>query len=855
MKQGKRKVTALPQMVLGRFGFTPRTANMLTVAALCIGLSGCGGGGGGSATRGPDQPAPPQDDQDPVVPQPTPTPDPEMDPEPVPQPTPEPEPELACLTTADFGCLSPTDYQQRRTSLAQGFRVTEAFSNQWGLSSIRADVAYAEIALRYGQGSSPGQGQTIGIIDTGIDQDHPVFAGKTIFEQFRPGATDEIGDESSHGTAVASVIAGEPSVAYIQSVQGTQGVAPGADLAMFAIPLGLGGGLYRPVSLTALNRADSTSAALYNAVTAWSQASRELDFVNMSFGYGGIIDQYSASDLRSNFGQTIAALAQAGSSEKTVFIVAAGNGHGRPCNTADFAAAPGICVGSNQTGSGELGDGRINARAPGILAGLPALLPELRGHMIAVAAVAPDTDGSGSHEIASFSNRCGIAAQWCLAAPGQQVRAAYFGPHPNDGMVVARGAYSPSGTSLAAPMVTGSLAVMKHAFRSQLSNRDLVTRLLTTANNRGLYSNSAIYGRGLLDLGAALTPVGPVSVMLGAHVNAPGIAVSQTGFRPGRALGNGFTRGLSGKELAVFDTLGAPFWIKLDTMIGQTARPTSTPRLWAFMTLDARSGTFGGLQPGITMLRAEQGRVGNGWYMGQLQSARAGFAGGHLSLADRALALGIQPSPVFSITAFSTEGTYGLAPVSGTTLSWQPESLPLGFRSGLATERQTFLGSQLTGAFGVASAHSVFFGADWRGRLKRWTVHAEAEIGRADAAVQGGMIENVTPLISSAFALRARRPLADGTLHLSLAQPLRVESGKARLSVPIGRSTDGQVLHRSVPADLAPDGRQIDISAQWNRSFGRGQDLRMGVTWTRHPGHDATASPELVTMAGWKIRF
>ena len=802
---------------------------MLVVTALCVGLSGCGGGGSGAPPRSPDQTVPP--------------------------PTGEIEPGPACLTTADFGCLRPTDYRQRRSSLAQGFRGAEAFGNQWGLSSIRADVAYAEIALRYGQASSPGEGQTIGVIDTGIDQNHPVFVGKTIFEQFLPGATDEIGDRRSHGTAVASVIAGDPAASHIRDVQAAQGVAHGADLVMFAIPLRSGGGLYRPVPLAALSEADPSSAALFNTVTAWSLAGRALDFVNMSFGYSGLIEQYSASDLRNNFGQTIAALAQAGKTEKTIFIVSAGNGHGARCNTADFTNASGICTRSNQTGIGGIGDGQINARAPDLLAGLPARVPELRGHMIAVAAVAPDTDGDGNYEIASFSNRCGIAAQWCLAAPGHEVRSAYFGPHPNDETVAARGAYSPSGTSFAAPMVTGSLAVMKHAFRSQLSNRELVTRLLATANNRGFYSDSTKYGQGLLDLGAALTPVGPVSVVLGEHVDASAIALSQTSFSPGRTLGTGPARGLSGQELAVFDTLGAPFWVKLNTMIGPAARPASKPRLRAFMTANARSGTSGNLHPSFAILREEQGWFDNGWYIGQLQSARAGFGGGHLSLADRALALGIHPSPDFDITAFSTEGIHGLAPVSGTALSWRPENLQLGFRSGLASERQTFLGSQLAGAFGAASAHSLFFGADWRGHLKQWTVHAEAEIGQTDATVRGGMIEDVTPLITSTFALTAWRPLAEGTLHLSVAQPLRVESGKARLSVPVGRSTDGQVLHRSVSASLAPDGRQIDISAQWNRSFGRSQDLRLGATWARNPGHDATASPELVMMANWKIGF
>ena len=822
-----------------------KSARILALTALCLGLAGCGGGGGTDPASPPDQTEPPK----PEPPKPEPPQPPSQPRRPQPQPPSQPQP--ACLVTQDFGCIDPVDYRQRRDSFAQVYRGAEEFGNQWGLEAIRADVAYADIALRYGRDVNPGRGQTVGIIDTGIDQHHPVFAGKTIFEQFLLRATDETGDSRSHGTAVASVIAGNPSSFHASTVQAAQGVARGADLAMFAIPLGSGGSLYRPISLVSLNGQDQPSADLYNTVTGWSNAGRRLDFVNASFGYAGIIEQYSAPDLRSNFGQAISALAQTGGSEKTIFIFAAGNANGKSCDVADFANAPDLCSADHAPP----GETRVNARSPDLLAGLPARLPELRGHMVAVVAVAPDTDGDGTHEIASFSNRCGIAAQWCIAAPGEQIRSAYFGPHPDTGTAGTRGVYNSSGTSFAAPMVTGSLVVMKHAFREQLANTDLVTRLLATANNRGPYSDSGIYGRGLLDLGAALTPVGQVSVVLGDHVNTPGVALSETGFQPGGALGNGLARGLSGQELAVFDTLGAPFWLTLDNVIGQAARSSSGPKLRDFMVPGIRSGAVGALQPRIAMLRVEESIGGNGWYLGLLQSPATGSGRGHLTLAGRALTFGMRPSHAFDIAAFSTEGVHGQIPASGTILSWRPQSLPFGFRSGLLEERQTILGSQLAGAFGVASARSLFVGIDWQRQFERWNLRAEAEIGRVDGGVRGGMIEDISPLVSSAFALRAHRPLGDGILLFSLTQPLRVESGKTRLSVPVGRSTDGQVLRRSVSASLTPDGRQIDIAAQWNRSFGKGQNLRLGATWTRHPGHDAAATSDLTILSKWQVRF
>ena len=64
-------------------------------------------------------------------------------------------------------------------------------------------------------------------------------------------------------------------------------------------------------------------------------------------------------------------------------------------------------------------------------------------------------------------------------------------------------------------MVSGGLAIMKQLFRDRLSNTELVARLLETADNSGVYADRALYGRGLVDLGAATSPVGVLEVPVG----------------------------------------------------------------------------------------------------------------------------------------------------------------------------------------------------------------------------------------------------------------------------------------------------------------------------------------------------
>ena len=202
-----------------------------------------------------------------------------------------------------------------------------------------------------------------------------------------------------------------------------------------------------------------------------------MDIANASYGFPGtIVEDYTAEALRtvSRFGPPLQVVAQKGVRNPTIFVWLAGNSHGDECDEG----AP-HCVADSNSSTGF----SFNATSPSPEGGAVAKLPELRGHNVVVVAV--DTDDT----IAEFSNRCGIAGPWCIAAPGTGITGAYFGPLvPPPGTILFR--TDLTGTSFAAPMVSGGLALMKHFFRSQLSNRALlVRRLFATADKSGIYAS------------------------------------------------------------------------------------------------------------------------------------------------------------------------------------------------------------------------------------------------------------------------------------------------------------------------------------------------------------------------------
>ena len=732
-----------------------------------------------------------------------------------------PPPPPPCIPTHAGECLPATEFLNAAEELGEEYRRDLNFDNQWGLDAIGAHRAYGHLNLLQGPDAAAGAGVTIGVIDSGIDDEHPIFHGKTIHRGFLFSAAPETGEKFSHGTAVASIAAGgktgDPGAPH--------GVAWGADLAVWAIPLGEADNVYNPIPLETLARADRGFTYIFNQVFAWRDAGEALDILNLSFGYDGIIDSYSEADLRANFGDTIAILAQAEAPDKTILVWAAGNANNDEC----------------EAGIASCENGRVDAASVGVLPGLVARIEELQGHSIAVVALSPDGGA-----ITDFSNRCGIAAGFCIAAPGEEVTVAYFGPD-EEGFLV-RGYAEGRGTSYAAPMVSGGLAVMKQLFRDQLSNEELVSRLFLTADNAGIYADRDIYGNGRMDLGAATSPVGVLEVPFATGAAAAAhAALGSTGLRLGAAFGDGFSGVLGEGEIMALDDFGAPFWYGLDNFTATTDGPAMSARLRTFMGPGA--GGWGKPAAG-----GGSGRSAHGVSAGLVRMPTAA-GNGHLALAEGAVMMSAFEGSGLSVAAFTTGPLRPLMPAAGAALGWRPEGLPVGFTAGWIAERETMLGSFGQGAFGNLSAGTAFFGLDGGLDLGSWRFGANGELGVVNPLTQGGMIQEISALATSTFAVHASRAFERaGSLSFCLSQPLRVENGWASLMVPAARTKRGEVIQQSLRADLAPGERQLDLAAQWNRPLPLGE-LRLGALWSHWPGHRDLLGPQFALLTGWRWTF
>ncbi|AIY41504.1 putative serine protease-like protein [Collimonas arenae] len=154
--------------------------------------------------------------------------------------------------------------------------------------------------------------------------------------------------------------------------------------------------------------------------------------------------------------------------------------------------------------------GNDGAAQPNLNASLPSMFADLQTGWLAVTAVNAAGGGNGYSSsdtvpgmISSYANRCGVAANWCLAAPGDFISSS------SGGRVF--------GTSFAAPAVTGAAALVQQAF--PWMNADLIRQtILSTATDM---HDTATYGWGLLNASKAVNGPGlfAQSLALGPNVN------------------------------------------------------------------------------------------------------------------------------------------------------------------------------------------------------------------------------------------------------------------------------------------------------------------------------------------------
>ncbi|UAW99273.1 S8 family serine peptidase [Halopseudomonas nanhaiensis] len=559
---------------------------------------------------------------------------------------------------------------------------------------------------------------------------------------------------------------------------------------------------------------------------AWARANGATWF-NNSWGIDATVAEFSRGEVEAYF-PNLRAEWQAGAQADRIYVWATGN------------------EGLNQ---------------PLVFAAMPQLYPELQYNWVAVTSVDSDTG-----VLSDFANACGDAAAWCVAAPGTDIISSYVGG--DDAYAIA------SGTSMAAPAVTGGLAVISQAFPT-LAPEQVVQRLLVTANKEGIYANQSFYGQGLMDLERATRPVGGLTVV---SDSGDVLSVDESALVLGGAFG--YDNPLSSLQVMATDSLEAGFSVDLGEQVSQRRYRYDTHQAWQRLgrswqsqgeghhTLSWTAGTVGGSNSQVMHFNQGAGRTIS---MGQVDDldmleARRSWAGFSQLDATLSSPLWLQqpgeqtlavrqrlPLGSFSVDLTSTANALRQGVSAGLNLPTIAGYMPR-LEAGYVRSEDGLFDSHGRGAFDLDDVSQTLF-AGVRGELQQGAVtfgHA-AYIGQSQADAKG-LFSDLGTVTTSSWLFAGRYALDKSTLGVVLQQPLRVESADTRINVATGYA--GNLFDmQTVTLDLTPDGRQINLEAFWQKPVWKDSDVKLSWLGIREPGHQAQAGPMQVFMAQWQQRF
>lgn len=594
-------------------------------------------------------------------------------------------------------------------------------------------LAQIKAAEAYAKGIT-GAGVTIGFVDTGLEDSHAEFTDKTVRLNDRTGLEEDGNRQLRHGTGVVSIALGARGHGNTM-----HGVAFDADPAMWSLKLDSAG--YLSVNDDILTRA--TRALLDSGAR----------IINQSWGYATLLDP-ALSDtqrrfLQDNYGDFIDEMRRG----EAIHIWAAGNSGGDEISVSTA---------------------------------WPLLFPELAGLSIAVGAIGED-GAIGVH-----SNRCGVAKEHCLVAPGGVATggAAYTR------MARAGGGYRTAyGTSYAAPYVSGVLALMQQAFGDQLSLPEYTARLLATANKEGIYGDEDIYGQGLVDAEAALTPQGDTYIPLPSG----GLIAPRDGAIDGGLLPEEMLERLRRERIIILDELNAPFAAQL------AVKPDryQSFELTEWMTHgDNKTAPYSHSTLASFAALFDGAPLGDYWQLVPVSLRDNSLNGNHL------------PQFGFGFTARRTR---------------RRSRLELG----LVAEQDRLFGSEGSGALKLGNSHSALLGYGHDIVLGETHIGFDAHFTFSHSeGDDASLIRGTKGALASSFGLKMKR----GDMHLALRQPTYFELGDLRLNVPVKRLAGGGVVFEKRDFALRGAHRPLEVSLVYGDAM-----AKIGLRVETPNGHDVKA--------------
>lgn len=625
------------------------------------------------------------------------------------------------------------DAVKNLNSRINSFYATEILAKNYGniIEEVNAHIAWSR--------GWTGKGSTIAIMDSGIDLDHSEFAGKIKDTECFTRACDlnvetiNDGNWASHGTHVAGIAAAN------LDGKGTTGIAPDADLLIGKVAHN--SGYFEMTKLDeAINWAVERGADAINVSAnmnyGWTYT-QNMHKMNEDGVYVLKHDYYESIGWGKNgYANLLASQQYSGDfinsmqGHEAVIVMSAGN------QGLDYVTNPAhLAVATDKDGNLLL-DGRA----------LVVGNWDMRFNKIARSS---NKAGTVCYDYSNDKTTCNSdyrVKDFYIMAPGQYVAA----PDKNGEYRVN------SGTSMAAPVVTGAVAVL-HQMWPHMKGENLVKLILQTGNKNIANYDENIHGQGLLDLDNATKPQGAIGIPTSGRVDGVVKTVNQVG-----------NTGLNGgihlsalSSLMVVDDFDRDYYVDGNQMIATIdTRSVHTTKAAMY---DVNANAYTSYAMGLPVVQAD---------------------GTTITMSQTGLGFSVEQDLTDTVSI------------------------------GIVKEDETFLGNYAnsmlmnvtdsTTSF-VKLAHTQEIG-------NGFSLFGDASLGVTHLNVNGSaMMKDASLLVSNSANIGAKYKTGNNTFGFVAGLPVAITSGDAKFEVAESVSLSGDIQTTEMDSSLATESREYNL--------------------------------------------
>jgi len=505
-------------------------------------------------------------------------------------------------------------------------------------------------------------------------------------------------------------------------------------------------------------------------------------------------------------------------------------------------------------------DGNAN---PGYGAKLPveAGYEALENTLIAVVA----TDSNNT--IASYSDRCGVAKNWCMAAPGSSIYSTVDTADNTDANSDGYDTYS--GTSMAAPHVSGAVAILRSKWPSKTAAQT-VSILYDTATDLGDAGIDVIYGRGLLNLDNAVYAQGALTLRTssgGSHY------LSDSGFLSSSVLGNALSQSL---ETAVYDKYKRDYYFNLNNAISTPDSIKISDELKfsdSNFEIDLEPGMklFSELNKGSVQIQNDYKDItvsfsdkqsaskvfafNNEIRVAGLSDTYSLYGDSHLSKVDNAKIVNVSSTGDIKTSLGVVSGytdksnMHSINGINASVFINPTKDSSLIAQVSHLEEDDTFLSNYFSGAYqtGISKTNSINLIA--RSKVNNHLdIIAQYNKGKTNVnTLTDSVVSNMSTIDSSGYSasLVGTDVYSKGdALFTTYKQPMRVESGNITLTTANGLNMDDSISFSDQTVSLSPVASEKILTVGYSTDYSKDTAMTVLLNHRDNPNHDSTAKSE-----------